>query len=301
MLYPDFFELVACKEGKRHLMQSSRRSKTIVPGNHHSPFRGQGLEFDSVREYVLGDDIRNIDWRVTARTGVPQVKLFQEERKRTRLIAVDMNETMRFGTKNTFKSIQAARVAAFLGTQGLAAHDSISACLYGDVQGGIQYFAPTKTRKTFCTLLKTLSLPPSVRHLVTTAQALQHISKAAHTGSLVFLISDFMDIDASFLKEASLSRLNIKCDLVFIAINDSADSVIAPIGTLKFSTNAKKIDVNTDDIQGRESYARLFKESRERLYETTKKFKIPLIELTTESDIRKDLFLGLKSIARRKR
>src|SRR5579862_7094005 len=113
MLYPDFNDLISYKERKLGKLQLARRKvSATATGNHHSPFRGQGLEFDAVREYVPGDDIRNIDWRVTARTGSPHLKVFQEERERHIVLCVDMNATMRFGTRNTFKSVQAARVAA---------------------------------------------------------------------------------------------------------------------------------------------------------------------------------------------
>lgn len=301
MLYPDFNDLVALKNQKsKCVCISSQAVKSSVPGNHHSPFRGQGLEFDSVREYVPGDDIRNIDWRVTARTGRPHLKLFKEERERHTILCVDMNASMRFGTRNTFKSVQAARTAAFLGWQGLAQHDCISACLFGDVPDGIQFFAPKRTRKSFCAMLKMFTAPFGERY-VTLDTSLQYINKASHTGALIYVISDFMDLNKNLQQEVSLSKLNQRCDVIFIAINDPADRWIPPMGTIGFCTNqAEKIYVNTDSMHGRKAYANLWEENRERLYYMTAKFKIPLIELTTESDIRRDLTLGLKAIAKRK-
>jgi uncharacterized protein (DUF58 family) len=303
MLYPDFNELVGLKDRKSKLIHSSRRSvKSIVPGNHHSPFRGQGLEFDSVREYVFGDDIRCIDWRVTARTGAPHLKLFREDHERHMTICVDMNASMRFGTKNTFKSIQAARVAAYLGWKGLAQHDCISACLFGDVPEGIRLFPPKRTGRAFCQMLKVLAEPFDKEYEISINTALQHITKASHTGSLIYFISDFMELDKEFQHDIGLSRLNQRCDVVFIAINDRADSSISPVGTVKFSSNkSNKMFINTDSVAGREAYTELWKENRSRLYEVSSKLKIPLIELTTESDIHRDLVLGLKSISKRKR
>jgi len=291
MLYPDFNDLVAFKDRKSNLMHTSYRSvKSTVPGNHHSPFRGQGLEFDSVREYVPGDDIRNIDWRVTARTGSPHLKLFKEERERQMMICIDMNAGMRFGTRNTFKSVQAARAAALLGWRGLAQHDCVSACLFGDVPDGIRYFAPKRTAKSFCALLKMLAEPCADRHYVAISEALQHVSRVSHTGSLIYLISDFMDLDKNFQHEACLSRLNKKSDVVFIAINDPADRSIYPLGTIGFcAKDVEKIYVNTESVAGREAYAAQWKENRQKLYEITSKLKISLIEMTTESDVRRDL------------
>jgi uncharacterized protein (DUF58 family) len=283
-------------------MHPAQRSvKSTVPGNHHSPFRGQGLEFDSVREYVPGDDIRNIDWRVTARTGAAHLKIFKEDRERRIVLCVDMNSSMRFGTRCTFKSVQAARTAALLGWQGLARHDSVSACLFGDVPEKIQLFAAKRTHHSFCSMLKMMADPFAGRHAVSINDALQHIGKASHTGSLIYLISDFMDLDKNIQHEAVLSRLNKRCDVVFIAINDQADRSIYPIGNIRFCADgAEKTYINTESIAGREAYAALWNANRRRLYEISSKFKIPLIELTTESDIHRDLMMGLKSIAKRK-
>jgi uncharacterized protein (DUF58 family) len=303
MLYPDFNDLVSFKDRKSNLRRTNSRSvRSTVPGNHHSPFRGQGLEFDSVRPYVPGDEIRYIDWRVTARTGSPHLKIFKEERERHLIICVDMNATMRFGTRNTFKSVQAARTAAFLGWDGLARHDSIGACLFGDVPDGIQLFAPKRTRRSLCAMLKMLSEPFTDRHCIPINQAFQHINKASRMGSLIYLISDFMDLEQTPQQEAILSRLNKKCDVVFIAINDCADMTISPAGTLGFCTNeSEKIYLNTDSLAGQKAYENLWKENRQQLTEITSKFKIPLVQLTTESHIYRDLVPGLRTIAKRRK
>jgi uncharacterized protein (DUF58 family) len=302
MLYPDFDDLVSYKKRKSDLAYSSSRSiKSSVPGNYHSPFRGQGLEFDSVREYVPGDDIRNIDWRVTARMGAPHLKLFKEDRERHMLICVDVNASMRFGTRNTFKSVQAARLAALLGWRGIAQQDRVSACLFGDVPKGIQYFPPKRTQKSFCNVLKMLVDPPREHHETSLDDVIQHVSQSAHSGSLIYIISDFMDLGKSFQEATALSRLNKKCDIIFISMNDPADKLICPLGTVGFRANdTDKIYINTDSIAGRKAYAEQWEENRRQLHEMTSRLKIPVLELTTESDIHRDLTLGLKYIAKRK-
>ncbi len=303
MLYPDFNDLVALKERKFNLRHLSHRSvKSIVSGSHHSPFRGQGLEFDSVREYVPGDDIRNLDWRVTARTGAPHLKIFKEERERHIILCVDMNATMRFGTKQTFKSVQAARVAALLGWRGIDHHDRVSACLFGDVCGGIQIFAPKRTRKSLCAILKMLSTPPSEMHRIPLETIFKPIDQAAHTGSLIYFISDFMEINENFQNQAGISRLRKRCELTFIAINDPADKAIFPVGTLGFcASGTEKITVNTASMAGREAYATQWQKNRQQLEGIASSLKIPLLELTTESDVQRELMLGLKKIAKRKK
>lgn len=303
MLYPDFNDLISYKERKLDKMQPARRKvSSTAPGNHHSPFRGQGLDFDAVREYVPGDDIRNIDWRVTARTGSPHLKLFKEEKERHTIICVDMNSAMRFGTRNTFKSIQAARCASLLGWRALAHHDRISACFFGDVPGGLHCFASKRTRQALCMMLKMLAAPPAEHHRVSLETALQHICRVAHPGSLIYLISDFMDLPPAFPKESSLSRLNKNCDVVFISINDAADQALVPAGVIGFcGQNAEKLYINTDSIKEREAYAAKWEANRSALKTLTERFKIPLITLSTESDIHRDLLLNLKNIAKRKK
>lgn len=297
MLYPDLHDLITYKKQlKSRSLPSFRSIKSIAPGNRVSALRGQGLEFDAVREYVPGDDIRNIDWRVTARTGAPHLKLFKEERERQLVICVDMNAGMRFGTKNTFKSVQAARIVSFLGWQGIAQQDRVSACLFGDVPHGIQYFAPKRTHSSFYTILKTLTDAPVEEHNIPLEKALEHISQNAQAGSLVYLISDFLEFE-----ETSLKRLNSKCDLLLIAVNDQADKSIYPLGRVGFCANGSEICIDTTVKSGREAYAAQWMVTRKRLQEIAMRFKIPLIELSTESDVRSELSLKLKNASRRKR
>lgn len=296
MLYPNLNELISYKNLKlKSTRQSKRLMHALVSGSHHSPFRGKGLEFDSVREYVPGDDIRNIDWRVTARTGLPHLKIFQEERQRHVILCVDMNSTMRFGTRKTFKSIQAARVAALLGWQGMAHQDKVSACLYGDIPKRIEYFTPKNSKTSFSLFLKRLTEPATTQRNVLFKDVFQNVLQAAHTGSVIYFISDFMQINSDPEESGLLNRLRRRCDIVFISINDPADRSLFPIGMLGFQGNGEeKLTINTECRIGREAYALQWKENREKLHEITAQLKIPLIELTTESEIKKDLMLALK-------
>lgn len=303
MLKPDFNELVAFKNVKSQSAQLSyQSSKSVTFGGQHSPFRGQGLAFDSVREYVFGDDIRNIDWRVTARTGSPHLKIFKEERERHVIVCVDMNAAMRFGTRKTFKSVQIARIAAILGWQAIANQDRMTICLFGDVPGGAEYFASKATRKSFGSVLKRLCEQVVEQHYVSIEQMFQHMNQMTRTGSLVYFLSDFMQVDKDFQQEMHLNRLSKRADMIFISINDQADKAIYPMGMMEFcDSHSKKIRINTDSITGRKAYALQWQDNREKLYEMTSKLKIHLIELTTESDVKRELMQGLKSIARRKR
>src|SRR5271170_5744589 len=158
MLYPDFNELIRLgKRASRLQILSGRSSTTAGSGDYASPFRGQGLAFHEVREYRFGDDIRSIDWRVTARTDKAHVKIFTEKRERTVILCVDANAAMRFGTRGTFKSVQAARAAALLGGQACSSNDRVGCLVFGDVADGMQFFTPMRSRRALWQALKLLS------------------------------------------------------------------------------------------------------------------------------------------------
>lgn len=302
MLYPDLKDLISYKQCKRDKARHVRRKMhTHATGQAPSPFRGRGLNFDAVREYVLGDDIRNIDWKVTARTGSAHLKLFQEDKQRHTTICVDMNAAMRFGTRGTFKSIQAARCAALLGWQALHSQDRLHACLFGDVIGGLQNVAFKDTRKALSGMFKTLTQAPAETHLVSLETVLQHLCRSTRTGSLIYLISDFMDLSPALLQNLSFMRLNKRCDLVLIAINDPSDQALTSAGVVGFSgEHTNRLLINTDSLKGRAAYSAAWEANRHALKTITNRYQIPLISLTTESVIQYDLLLALKTLSRGK-
>lgn len=292
MLYPKFNDLVALRNKKSLFKQpSSRLLKSAIAGNHSSPFRGQGLEFDAVREYVLGDDIRSIDWRVTARTGAPHIKIFKEEKERQIIIAVDMNEEMRFGTKNTFKSVQAAYIASILSWEAIATQDRMRLCFFGDVKNGLYLTEAKRTKQSVCQMLKTLTEPPQENHHVCLNQAFTSIYQTAPAGATVYVISDFLRIENL---EKALGLLVRKCDVVFIAVNDPADQMIPPIGHIGCFHQEQKIFINTDLQAARKVWAEQWEKNRQLLNSIVSKWNIPLIEMSTETDIRKDFIGAMK-------
>lgn len=291
MLYPVFNDLVAYKKRKKNKMRAIASVTSQTPGQHRSPFRGHGLEFDSVREYVAGDDIRHIDWRVTARMGAPHLKILREERERQRMIVVDMNAAMRFGTKNTFKSVQAAHIASWIGWQALGENDRVGACLYGDVPKGIQFFSPVRTTSSFCTILQFLSEAPKESHLISFAQVLEPLSRSIKNGSLVYFISDFMEIPPKEL----LTRIAKKSDVIFIALHDPMDRSLFPYGSLGFSNaGSAPFYIDTNNNKARQSYAEDWTLRRKNLHSLAADLKIPVLELSTESNIASELHFGLR-------
>lgn len=302
MLYPEFNELVALKAKASHLsFRSDRAVTSAITGDYRSPFRSQGLEFEEVREYAHGDDIRNIDWRVTARTNSPHTKVFKEERERSVMLCVDMNASMRFGTKNTFKSVQAARIAALLGWKANTNNDRFGACLFGDVKDGMQFIAFKRSRASLWAVFKQLSDTNVKKHQqrVPLDDVLAHINKAAPTGALIYIISDFSTFSDNLEKQ--LSKLRRRCDVVLIAVDDLADQYIPSVGTVLFSDHEDKLYVNTDSKSGRDFYAKQWADTREKLQEIALKLRIGVISISTDGDYHKDLVFGLKRIALRRR
>lgn len=301
MLFPEFNELMGYGSGKGKSARYWRRKAVSVhAGDYISSFRGRGLEFEEVRAYVPGDDVRNIDWRVTARKDAPYVKLFSEERERSVIVCIDNNDAMRFGTRGTFKSVQAARVASIVGWDALYAGDRIGASFFGNVPGGMKFFGARRSRRSLWRMFGLLcdqedyfSEPVGMdTHLLA-------LSRATSPGALFFVISDFLDPGTDIKK--SLSILRRKGDVVLLSVNDPADMSMPDAGSIYFRGEAGgKLLVNTGDKGGRDTYARQWEENRRTMGDICKVLGIGFVQLYTNSaDIRADVASGMRRIGRR--
>jgi uncharacterized protein (DUF58 family) len=303
MLYPDFHELVRMGSKPNRLeLASNRPTLAAASGNYASPFRGQGLTFHEVRDYRAGDDIRNIDWRVTARMNKPYMKVFTEDRERTVMLCVDANVAMRFGTRSTFKSIQAARAAALIGRLANGSHDRVGCVVFGDVPEGLQFFRPARSRRALWQALQLLSRPKTGDHkeAVPLETALQNINPIAPTGSLIFIISDFYSIGESL--EKNLTNLRHRADIILVRIDDPADGLIPPIGSVWFSDeNDQAVAIDTDSRAGQEAYARQWQDSRARLENICLRCGINIIGLHTDRDVHDDLVPALRYLGQARR
>ena len=296
MLYPDFDELLQLRsKAAQSKLVFKKKAKSSTTGDYLSPFRGQGMEFDEVRKYVIGDDIRKIDWRITARAGTPHIKLFKEERQLNILLCVDMNHTMRFGTRGTFKSVQAARCAAILGWCANNNSDAIGAYLFGDLPEKETFFYPKRSRHSLWQMLQTLAKPAeSINNgYVQLSEPVEFLHKTVKSGSLVFIISDFINIDDQFQQQ--LCYLARKSQIILVSVNDVADMDIPQSGNILFSANEhQKLHISTDNHTGRKSYRQQWQRNRSRLNEIAAGLGINIIEIRTDRDAYYDLFQGLK-------
>jgi uncharacterized protein (DUF58 family) len=298
MLYPDFNELIQLgQRASRLQIVSGRSSMTAGSGEYASPFRGQGLAFHEVREYRFGDDIRSIDWRVTARTDKPHVKVFTEERERTVILCVDANATMRFGTHGTFKSVQIARATALLGWQANGSNDRVGCLVFGDVQDGLQFFAPTRSRNALWLALKLLSRTTQGLHQTTVPPetALKYLERMAPTGSLLIVIGDFQPVTE--MLEKRIANLRRTCDVVLIAVNDLADREIPAMETVVFEDDAGgRLALDTNSRAARDAYAQQWHENRKRLEDMAVRRGVGIVDLHTDKDVYADLQFGVRRL-----
>lgn len=301
MLYPDFNELVALKARiTSQKINSSRLIKSLIAGNYYSPFKGQGLEFEEVRQYVAGDDIRKIDWQVTARSGRPHIKLFREERERKILICHDLNNNMRFGTRETFKSLQAARITSLLGWCALASNNMVGGCLFGDIAEGKKFYKPSNSHNSFLKILQDICKEPVIHNAYekseTLSKSINYINSIAKSGMLIFIISDFLNIDERMIQ--GITNLNLNSDLVLISINDPADFNLQDCGIISMKatdSTDQEITIDSSDKFALDRYRQIASDNAEKLENLVNRNNITYIQIFTNSDLYLDLFSGVKN------
>lgn len=240
------------KELLKQVRQIEIRTRGLVnqvfSGEYHSVFKGRGMEFSEVREYNFGDDIRNIDWNVTARFGHPYIKIFEEERELTVILLVDLSGSLSFGSVNKTKQQIAAELSAILAFSALKNNDKVGLFLFSDKIE--KFIPPRKGRKHVLRIIRELlSFTPEGKNTNIKA-ALEYMNHAVKKKSIVFLISDFMDEGY----EKILRVVGKKHDLIGIVINDQREKSIPKMGLVKFTDaetgKERWIDTSSKKVQG---------------------------------------------------
>ena len=270
---------LASSVSRLKLQQSSIRSKQS--GGYVSRFKGRGMEFDEARLYQPGDDIRSIDWRVTARTGKTHTKIFREERERPVFISVDDRAAMHFATRGVFKSVQAAKLAALVAWTAQAHGDRIGGQVYTDSlcqeikpqngKHGVLHF--------FNAMIKTRSAPHpemSLKH------ALSRLIQHARPGSLVYIISDFRGLNEQ--AENHLAKLARHCDVVLIQIYDPLESQLPSKGQYRFTDDERTITVGMNDDSRIQQYQQHFQDRCAYLEKIAKQMRITFFQCSTTDD-----------------
>ncbi len=298
--YPRLDELLELRHQAHTLgLPSHHLVNTTFAGIYASVFRGQGLNFEEVREYREGDDIRNMDWKVTARTNEPHLKVYREERERSVVLCVDNGPHMRFGTRGTFKSTQAARAAALLGWAANGHGDRVGGIVFGDAEAGMQHYRPTKDRRALWQLLNELTRAGShpAQGVDCLERVLQRADRGAGTGALIVVVADFnrepMGLDRA------LGQLCQRHSVVLVPVDDVADREIPPVGRALFrGVDGELLEVDTSDANGRIAYSQAWRTRRDTLVRLAHRLGVAVIPVATDVDVHRPLMEGLLRRAR---
>ncbi|MBT3507118.1 MAG: DUF58 domain-containing protein [Methylococcales bacterium] len=281
-----FNNLIRLSAGARQVNLDHSTIKSKQSGGYLSSTKGRGMEFDEARLYQPGDDIRSIDWRVTARTGKPYTKLFREERERPVFLSVDLRPSMFFATRGVFKSVQAARLASLLAWSALRQGDRIGGQIFThQTQREIK---PQNGRQAVLRLFHELiraekeHSQPAQTSQQTLAHTLMRLCRHVKPGSLVYLISDFRGLDASC--EPHLSQLAKHCDVVLIMVSDPLESTLPKNGHYRFTDGFTDVTLNTANPQRLENYQQRFQQQQLKLHQLAKKRTIHSYFCSTHDD-----------------
>lgn len=254
----------------RHLakdisLETNRKSVALIDGDSRTSFRGRGMEFAEVRPYQVGDDVRNIDWRVTARTQKPYTKLFQEERERPVYLLVDQRSPMFFGSVNQFKSVYAAKIATTIAWAALQNNDRIGALIFSDDEQ-----TDTRARRGKHAALSLIHQLVEYNHQLNSPVAppaknsmedmLNDIRRVAKPGSAVFIISDFHDFNEACREP--LSILSRHCDLTAVHIYDPLEESLPADKFLSITNGQQKLNIAGQSHKFLDGYHKSFEQQR---------------------------------------
>lgn len=284
--------LIALRDEAKQLDIAPRgRAMATRAGGHLSRFRGRGIEFDESRAYQPGDDPRSMDWRVTARAGTPHVKLFREERERPVWLFVDRGLSMRFGTRVAFKSVIASRAAALLGWASIDRGDRIGGLIF-DEQNHFER-RPAARQHGLLPLLRALATAPRPGGggYGDFQAAVDHLVRLVRPGSLVFLLSDFVEVQPG--KAAWLSHLGGASEVVLVAIVDPLEENPPPPGTYPITDGERRGVLDTRSRSARGLYQGRYLRRRAALEELSKRHNTHLLTLRTVDPVGPTLARGL--------
>lgn len=275
-------------------------SRQLFSGEYHSAFKGRGMAFSEVREYQYGDDVRNIDWNVTARLNHPYVKIFEEEREMTVMLLVDVSGSSQFGTRQQFKQELIAEIAATLAFSAITNNDKVGVIFFSD---RIEQFIPPKKGRThILRIIRELithenmptvsnrksansnadTVPESHGTNITTA--LRYFTNVIKKRSTAFILSDFIDTTGSY--EDALKIASRKHDLSALRIVDRREMELPDIGLVKLRDSESGLTqwVDTSDANLRQSFARRYAQRNEAIEAQLRKYGIDQVTIQTGDD-----------------
>ena len=257
-------------------------SRNIFAGEYHSAFKGRGMAFSEVREYQFGDDIRNIDWNVTARYSHPYVKVYEEERELTVMLLIDVSGSREFGTSEKFKKNVITEMAAVLAFSAMQNNDKIGVIFFSDT---IEKFIPPKKGKSHVLriIAELIAFEPKNRG-TNIPETLRYLTNALKKRSTAFVISDFMDDRADM--ELALQIANKKHDVVALKVYDERETELPPIGLVKLkdAETGEYIVVDSSSAKTRKMYADWWRNHKSKLDVLFKKCGVDYTLVNTRED-----------------
>jgi uncharacterized protein (DUF58 family) len=269
----------------------------VFSGEYHSVFKGRGMNFAEVREYQYGDDIRNIDWNVTARAGSPFVKIFEEERELTVMLLVDVSASGDFGTRERFKAELGVEICALLAFSAIKNNDKVGLLIFSDEVE--KFVPPRKGRRHVLRVLRELLYHEPRRRGTDIAAALEYLAHVQRKRAVVFVVSDFRD--EGF--QRALSVAGRRHDLIAVRLGDPREQELPPLGFLGLEDpeTGERVVVNTSSTAFQSAFRAQNELRGASLDRALKKSKVDAIQIRTGEPYVKPLMRFFRERARRRR
>jgi len=267
----------------------------IFSGEYHTVFKGRGMEFAEVREYIPGDDIRNIDWNVTARAGTPFVKVFSEERELSVMLLVDMSRSGTFGTHYRMKDEVAIEICALLAFSAMKNNDKVGLLIFTDKIE--KFIPPRKGREHVLRVLREIVYHEPQNSGTDLKSALDYLLRVIKRNSVVFILSDFMDEGY----EKSLRVASTKHDVIAIKVTDPLEEELPDVGLISLfdSESGENVVVDSSDRNVRDSYARERRSQRDYLEKMFRKINLDYVTINTSKSYVEPLYRFFRQRAKR--
>ncbi len=255
-------------------------SKHIFSGEYHSAFKGRGMSFSEVREYNYGDDVRNIDWNVTARTGDPHIKVFEEDRELTVMLVLDISQSSTFGSVKQFKSELIAELSAVIAFSAITNNDKVGAILFSDEVE--KYIPPKKGKKHILRIIREIIYFQPESKGTNLENALIYLNNIQKKKAIVFVLSDFMTQGY----EPALSIASKKHDIIGLHIYDPLEKELPNLGliTAYDAETGDKVILDTSSASVRNKYNNWFQENVAYYDATFNRYRADHISISTSDD-----------------
>lgn len=278
------------KKVRKIEIRTKALSQQIFAGEYHSAFKGRGMAFSEVREYQYGDDVRFIDWNVTARLNHPYVKIFEEERELTVMLLIDVSGSNLFGTRNEFKADLITELAAVLSFSAINNNDKVGVIFFSDRVE--KFIPPKKGRSHILRIIRELVDYKPSQVKTDLAEPLRYLTNAIKKKCTAFVISDFVNCDF----EKALKIASEKHDIVALHVMDRGESQLPDLGLmqLKDPETGKYVLTDTSDRLTRMAYEHWWKKQQENNAELFRKVGVDVAELYTDRDYVKELIALFK-------